>query len=214
MNEFSQTLAYAGVIRRSGEQQHETTAPRSEELATDRTGPARRLVDIVDGGVRHAPAQAPLRVPRFVQEPPECRQVRSSSEDVDCVVHHATDRAELPVQGRHVTGVTLGDRGCGSADPCEEQHQVRVQRLQTIEMQRQRRDAYLAIHQELDALQATMCGQHLILGADGLAKPGLLQVNGFVRQAILGRNRSLERMQRVEKTDHERRTRSNSAACR
>ena len=67
---------------------------------------------------------------------------------------------------------------------------------------------------ELDQVEAAVGGRCLVLRADGLAQHLLFDVDRFARELVLADHATLQRVQRVQQTDGERRARAEAAARR
>src|SRR5215213_3780085 len=65
------------------EQQHEPAAAGTEQLAADRPGARRRLVERIHFGIRHAIGEPALQPPRLVEQPAELDDVGGRGEQLD-----------------------------------------------------------------------------------------------------------------------------------
>ena len=87
------------------------TAARAQQLAAIGTGPARRLVNLVDEFRRDLARQRPLQLPALVQQPAEVPEVAVADEDPLALVDHGAHRGELGGLAADARDLLGGDLG-------------------------------------------------------------------------------------------------------
>ena len=214
LDEPVEAFAHLRLLFRRHEQQNESAAARAQQLAAEGARLPRVVIQGIHAGVGNLVAQAALGLPRLVQQFAEGRPIPTAAQNLAALVHALGHFVQQRGPFLHAAGVAGGDIRRRALDAGVKQHQVGVQLREPVRGDGHRLDAKIPVLQKADAVHAAVGRADLVLRADGLLQHVLLDVNALRSQLLFADGASLQRVERVEQADGERRTRPHAAAPR